>query len=85
MHIWDVEISDSSGNLLENEHLRLFDYLLYKLKQRNIKILITPIAFWGNGYPEPDEKTIGFSSAYGKDSSVVLEPAIKAQEITYNK
>ena len=80
VHMWDVEISDSSGNLLENEHLRLFDYLLYKLKQRNIKILITPIAFWGNGYPEPDEKTIGFSSVYGKDSSVVLEAPIKAQE-----
>ena len=51
VHVWDVEISDSLGNLLENEHLRLFDYLIKKLKDRNIKILITPIAFWGNGYP----------------------------------
>lgn len=80
VHIWDVEISDSLGNLLENEHLRLFDYLIKKLKERNIKILITPIAFWGNGYPEKDEKTNGFSSVYGKGNSVVLEAAIKAQE-----
>ncbi|MDP4264785.1 MAG: cellulase family glycosylhydrolase [Bacteroidota bacterium] len=80
VHIWDTEISDSLGNLLVNEHLDLFDYLLQQLELRNIKIIITPIAFWGNGYPERDEKTIGFSSVYGKDQSVVKEVAIKAQE-----
>ncbi|MEI9912103.1 MAG: hypothetical protein WDO71_22095 [Bacteroidota bacterium] len=68
------------GYLLANEHLDLFDYLLHQLELRNIKILITPIAFWGNGYPERDEKTLGFSSVYGKDQSVVKEVAIKAQE-----
>jgi hypothetical protein len=80
VHVWDVEISDSLGNLLQNEHLRLFDYLLYKLKERNIKILITPIAFWGNGYPEPDIRTNGFSYVYTKSGSVVKEEAFKAQE-----
>ena len=80
VHMWDVEITDSLGNLLENEHLRLFDYLISKLKERNIKILLTPIAFWGNGYPEKDERTNGFSYVYGKGNSVVLEAPIKAQE-----
>ncbi|MGE5521365.1 MAG: membrane or secreted protein, partial [Candidatus Dadabacteria bacterium] len=80
VHMWDVEISDSLGNLLQNDHLRLFDYLLAQLKKNNIRILITPIAFWGNGYPERDEKTPGFSTLYGKGNAVVLEPAIKAQE-----
>jgi hypothetical protein len=80
VHVWDVEISDSLGNLLQNEHLRLFDYLLFKLKQHNIKILITPIAFWGSGYPEPDIKTAGFASVYGKGPSVVREEAFRAQE-----
>ncbi|MGB8191440.1 MAG: membrane or secreted protein [Chitinophagaceae bacterium] len=80
VHVWDVEISDSLGNLLENDHLRLFDYLVMKLKQKNIKILVTPIAFWGNGYPERDEKTPGFATKYGKGPSVVVEEAIKAQE-----
>ena len=56
VHVWDTEISDSAGNLIENEHLRLFDFLLAELKKRNIKTIITPIAFWGNGYPEKDEK-----------------------------
>ncbi|MDB5192554.1 MAG: rane or secreted protein, partial [Segetibacter sp.] len=80
VHVWDTEITDSLGNLLENEHLRLFDYLLWKLKERNIKILITPIAFWGNGYPERDEKTKGFSSIYPKQKALVNDTAILAQE-----
>lgn len=80
VHVWDVEITDSLGNLLANEHLDLFDYLLHLLDKKNIRVLVTPIAFWGNGYPERDEKTTGFSSVYGKDQSVVKEVAIKAQE-----
>ncbi|WP_242919919.1 cellulase family glycosylhydrolase [Pontibacter liquoris] len=80
VHVWDTEISDSTGNLLENEHLRLFDFLVYKLKQRNIKVLVTPIAFWGSGYPETDIKTAGFSSKYNKQQALVTEAAIKAQE-----
>lgn len=80
VHVWDTEISDSAGNLKENEHLRLFDYLLSKLEARNIRIIITPIAYWGNGYPDKDEKTGSFSEKYGKDGSVVKEDAFKAQE-----
>src|SRR5678816_3126643 len=37
VHIWDTEISDTTGNLIENDHLRLFDFLLAELKKRNIK------------------------------------------------
>ena len=80
VHVWDVEISDREGNLLENEHLRLFDLLLAELKKRGIYVLITPIAFWGNGYPEPDDKLPGFSAYYGKAASTVNKAAIKAQE-----
>jgi len=80
VHVWDVEISDSLGNLLDNEHLRLFDYLLSRLKDAGIYTVVTPIAFWGNGYPERDEKTPGFSTVYGKGPSVVKEEAIRAQE-----
>lgn len=79
VHIWDTEIADTAGNLLENEHLALFDYLVYLLEQRNIKITITPIAFWGNGYPEKDEHTPGFSYKYGKKQALVNEAAIQAQ------
>ncbi len=80
IHVWDTEISDEEGNLLENEHLELFDYLLKKLKERDINFVITPIAYWGNGWPEPDEDTPGFSNKYGKAGSLTDPGAIKAQE-----
>ncbi len=80
VHVWDTEISDSLGNLKQNEHLRLFDYLVSKLEQRGIRIIITPIAFWGNGYPEPDERTGSFSDKYGKNGALVNEQAFEAQE-----
>jgi hypothetical protein len=80
VHVWDQEISDAAGNLINNEHLRLFDFLLAELKKRKIKTLVTPIAFWGNGYPEKDEKTGSFANKYGKDQSVLSEEAFKAQE-----
>ncbi len=80
VHVWDTEISDTLGNLLYNEHFHAFDYLLYQLAERNINYVLTPIAFWGNGWPEPDEETPGFSHKYGKDKCLTDPDAIKAQE-----
>ena len=80
VHVWDTEISDTLGNLIENEHLKLFDYLLKKLQEKDINYIITPIAFWGNGWPEPDEATPGFSHKYGKEDCLTDPEAIKAQQ-----
>lgn len=80
VHVWDCEISDSLGNLIDNEHLELFDYLLFRLQEHGINAIITPIAYWGNGWPDPDEPTPGFSSKYGKAQCLVDPGAIKAQE-----
>lgn len=80
VHVWDTEISDSVGNLLENEHLRLFDFAVKEMKKRGMKFIITPIAFWGNGWPEPDEETPGFSHRYGKAACLTDPDAIMAQQ-----
>jgi hypothetical protein len=80
VHVWDTEISDTLGNLIENEQLDTFDFLMKKLKDKGIRAVITPIAFWGNGWPEPDENTSGFSHKYGKDNSLTNPAAIKAQQ-----
>lgn len=80
VHVWDTEISDTLGNLLFNENLHAFDYLLKKLGERNINYVITPIAYWGGGWPEPDLQTPGFSHKYGKDNCLTNPLAIKAQE-----
>jgi len=79
VHVWDTEISDTLGNLLDNEHLDAFDFMLKKMQDRGMKMLITPIAFWGNGWPERDTYSPGFSHKYGKGDCLTNEDAIKAQ------
>ncbi len=66
VHMWDREITDAEGNLLANEHMLAFDYLIAKLKERGIKIILTPLQFGDAGYPEGGEPLPGFSSKYGK-------------------
>lgn len=80
IHVWDTEISDTLGNLIDNDHLRLFDFAINEMKNRGMRFVITPIAFWGNGWPEPDELTPGFSMKYGKGGCLTHAEAIKAQE-----
>lgn len=79
-HVWDTEISDTLGNLLYNEHLHAFDYLLSKLAENDINYVLTPIAYWGGGWPEPDQETPGFSHKYGKADCLTHPEAINAQE-----
>lgn len=80
MHVWDCEISDTLGNLLDNDHLRLLDFMLSEMRDRGMQMVLTPIAFWGNGWPEKDFPTPGFSSTDGKDGCLTNEEAIRAQE-----
>lgn len=80
IHIWDVDISDTEGNLIENDHLDLLDYLIYSLKERNIHIVLTAMTNFGNGYPERNRPTGGFSYAYDKCDIHSNPEAIQAQE-----
>lgn len=80
IHVWDCEITDSLGNLLQNDHLDLFDYLVYRFQQRGVYIFLTPIAYWGNGYPEQNEKLPGFSGNFSKGNVYTEPAAITAQE-----
>ena len=73
IHIWDTEISDSLGNVVNNEHLDLLDYMLWKLKQRNIKIILTPLTFYNNGYPDGATKTDGFANYISKGEATRKE------------
>ena len=80
IHIWDVEISNSQGNLIENDNLDLLDYLIGQLKKRNIRIMITAQTNFGNGYPERNQSTGGFSYNYDKCSVHSNTEAVTAQE-----
>ncbi|MDQ7818060.1 MAG: cellulase family glycosylhydrolase [Melioribacteraceae bacterium] len=79
VHVWDREITDKDGNIILNKHLDLLDYLLSKLAENGIKTIITPIAWWGTGWPEPDPHTDGFSQSYSKVELVTNDTARSAQ------
>ncbi|WP_437922150.1 hypothetical protein [Sphingobacterium sp. LRF_L2] len=80
IHIWDVEISDGEGNLVENEHLDLLDYLFAKLQEKNMRILITTMTNFGNGYPERNQQTGAFSYMYDKCDIHANPQAVEAQK-----
>ena len=84
IHVWDYEITDAEGNLLSNEHLDLFDYLIARLEERGVNIVLTMILGGNNGYPEPGEDLPGFSGRWNKalatsdpDAAVVEENYIR--------
>ena len=77
LHVWDREISDRAGNLVENEHLRLLDALIHKCKQQGIYLVLTPIAWWGA--PGPSD---GFSNAY-TIHQMTADPAARKAQQTY--
>ncbi len=79
IHVWDREVSDRAGNLLANDHLDLLDYLLAQLDARGIKVILTPIGWWGPGYPEPDAPSPGFSNGYSKEQMSVDTVSRRAQ------
>jgi len=64
IHVWDREVSDRQGNLVANDHLDLLDYLLGRLAEHGIRVILTPIAWWPTGYPEPDPGTEGLSDGF---------------------
>lgn len=74
LHVFDRQISDETGNLLANEHLDLFDYLVGFAKQRGIYTVLTPIAWWPYHVREQ-----GFSSLYSMPEMVLDPDARKAQ------
>lgn len=80
IHVWEKEISDSDGNIIINEHLKLLDYTISELAKRNIKVILTPIAWWGNGYPEPDSPTNSFSANKTKNDMNEDSSAIKTSK-----
>jgi hypothetical protein len=82
IHVWDREISDRQGNIVPNEHLDLLDYLISRLEQRGIHVVLTPIVWGGPGYPEPDPPTSGFSNDYSK-GAMTVDTAARRVERTY--
>jgi len=64
----DWQNSDVEGNLVENDHLDLLDYLVYEAKEQGIHMLLSPIVTYNSQWPDILEDTadLGFSYYYDK-------------------
>lgn len=80
LHLWDVELSDSIGNLLSNDHLDLLDYLIARLEMEGIDIVLTAQTNFGNGYPEKNIDTGAYSYDFDKCNIHENPEAQKIQE-----
>lgn len=82
LHLWDAELADSLGNLVENEHLDLLDYMIAQLEKRGIDIVLTAQTNFGNGYPEKDNDTGSFTYDFAK-CDIHDNPAAQAAQERY--
>lgn len=83
IHVWDIEISDQIGNLVENDHLRLLDYLIMRLEERGIKVVLTTMRNSDNAFPESNDVLgFGFSRKWPKNGNIAhhTPEAIAAQQ-----
>lgn len=74
MHIFDREITDGQGNILDNEHLDILDYLVSECSRRGIYLFLTPIAWWGG----PNENKASFSAQTSKPGMMLVPSALDA-------
>lgn len=82
IHVWDIEISDGEGNLIENEHLDCLDYLIFRLSEHGIAILLTPMFLGENGYPDPPTDEPGFARGHHK-KEFVTDATYAAAQLVY--
>jgi hypothetical protein len=80
IHVFDREISDADGNILDNEHLDLLDFVVAQCSRRGIYMYFTPIAWWGG----PNENRESFSARTSKPGMMFV-PEARAGAAAYLK
>lgn len=77
----DFQNTDKEGNLINNEHLDLMDYLIYEADKREIKMLLSPIVTYNSQWPDlMDVPVTGFSTHFKKSELGTNPLAIAAQQ-----
>jgi len=80
----DWEAADSAGNLIANDHLDLFDWLIARARERGVYMLFSPIQLYNAKWPDAmaDTTAPGFGRRYPRDRMGLDSAAISAQ-VTY--
>ncbi|HEY5939642.1 MAG TPA: hypothetical protein VIT87_02395 [Gemmatimonadales bacterium] len=80
----DWEASDTTGNLIANDHLDLQDYLIARARERGIYLLFSPIQLYGSNWPDALQDTTapGFGRHFGKER-MGSDPAALPAQVNY--
>jgi hypothetical protein len=78
----DWENSDREGNLIDNEHLDLLDYVIARASERGLYLMLTPITLYSPVWPLPEEMNTcrGFPRFYPKNELGINPQAIRVQQ-----
>jgi len=92
MHLYEREITTPNGELVENEQLKVFDYLVEQCDKNDIYLMLSPISYWNtvknqimmdqqyaywNIY---SQDAFGFTNFYSIDSLLWNQEAINCQK-----
>ena len=92
VHLYDREITDNRGTVIDNDHLNAFDYLVEQAYQNGIFMMLTPTVWWNTvenekrmseGYAYWDisqNRDFGFSNYFSKDAILWHPEAIACQQ-----
>lgn len=80
VHVWDSQVSDGKGNFIANEHIDMLDFIIAKMAENGIYTVLTTMSYGGDGYPEPNSPSIGFSQQLPKERLTIDQESVKAQK-----
>lgn len=97
IHVYDREICDREGHIVENEQLRILDRLTAKLAEKNILLMLTPVTWWNTVVNQAAQEQMyafwyagssdafGFSNFYSKDALLWHPDALQAQKTYFHE
>ncbi|HUF13730.1 MAG TPA: hypothetical protein VMN78_11565 [Longimicrobiales bacterium] len=79
----DWQNADLEGNLIENEHLDLVDYIVARARERGIYILFNPIHTYHAGWPDAMGDSFPGFAAHIEKGVLGTDPAAIAAQVNY--
>lgn len=93
MHLYDREITDRTGNVVENHNMKVFDYLVDQCEKNGIFLMLSPTVWWNTVKNQIMQEAqyafwftdarddFGFSNFYSCDSMLWDPEAIRCQQV----
>ncbi len=91
MHMYEREITDPMGNIVENRNMEVFDYLVDQCEKNGIFLMFSPISYWNTVANQAiqeklyaywyiySQRAFGFTNFFSVDAMIWDQDALDAQ------